>query len=109
MGRPRHLRRQPVKIFGREPAAWVGLIEAVLALLMAVRVIKISSEQEGLILACVAAALAVYVAWVTTHTMLAVVVGFVKATLALLVGFGLDLQPDQTAAILAFATVAISL
>jgi hypothetical protein len=98
-----------MKIFGREPAAWVGLIEAVLAMLMAVRVIAISSEQEGAILAVVVAGFGLYTAWVTRDTLLGVAVGFVKAILALLIGFGLDLQPDQTAAVIAFTVAALSL
>ena len=91
-------------IFGREPAAWVGLIEAILALLI-ITVLHWSAEQVALVMAAVVAAFGVYTAWVTEDTLLGVVVGFTKAVLALMVGFGLTLSPELTAAIIGLVTV----
>lgn len=92
-------------ILGREPAAWVGLIEAGLALLVAF-VLDFDQEQTALIMAVVVAAFGLYTAWATHDTMLGVIVGFAKAVLALALGFGVTLTADQAATILAFVTVA---
>jgi intracellular septation protein A len=93
-------------LFGREPAAWIGLIEAGIALLT-ITVLHWSTEQIALVMAVVMAIFGVYTAWVTHDTLLGVIVGLVKAVLALLVGFGVSLSPDLTAAIIGFATVAL--
>lgn len=93
------------KIFGREPAAVVGLIEAAIALLVAFG-LGWSPEQVGLTMAAVTAVGGVYVAWATKDTLLGAVVGLTKSVLALGIGFGLDVDASQTAAIVAFVTVA---
>jgi hypothetical protein len=95
-----------MKIFGREPAAWVGLIEAFLFLLTA-SVLDWSQEQVALVMAVVLAVSGAYTAWVTKDTMLGVVVGLAKAVLTLLIGFGINIAPELMAAILGFTTVAV--
>lgn len=94
-----------MKLFGREPAAWVGLIEATLALTVAVGLVTITNEQTALIMAAIVAAFGVLTAWLTQDTMLGVIVGFTKATIALVVGFGFTLSPEVTASIIAFVAV----
>lgn len=91
-------------IFGREPAAWVGLVEAVLTILLAFA-IGVTQETYGPILAVVTAALGVYTALVTRDRALGAIVGFVKATLVLAAVYGLTLTDGQTAAIVALVTV----
>lgn len=93
-----------VKLFGREPAAWVGLIEAALILLLAFFTLM-TPEQLTLVMAAVNALAGCYVAWATKDTMLGVVVGLAKAILALVIGFGLALTEPQTAAILGFVVI----
>jgi hypothetical protein len=56
-------------------------------------------------MAVVTALASVYTAWATKDTMLGVVVGLGKAVLALAVGFGLNLSPEQTAATIALITM----
>lgn len=97
-----------VKIFGREPAAIVASIEAVLALLVAFQ-LGLDSAHVGLIMGVVVAAFGVYTAWATHDTLLGIVVGFIKAVLALAIGYGLPLSPEQTAALIAVVTVALGL
>lgn len=96
-----------MKIFGREPAAWVGLIEAALAMVFALNMFDLTHERVSLIMAVVVAVFGVYTAYVTRDTMLGVVVGFVKAVIALAVGYGFEFGPDKTAALIALATVAV--
>lgn len=95
-----------VLILGREPAAFVGLIEAVLATLMAFA-IGISQDTFGPIMAVVTAAFGVYTAWATKDTLLGVVVGFVKAVLVLAAVYGLTLTDAQTGAVTALVTVVL--
>ena len=102
-----------MKIFGREPAAWIGLIEGLLALLLAwnytSNLLDLTNETVGLIMAAVTAAFGLVTAFYTKNVQLAIVLGLVKAATALAVGYGLDLSVDQTAAIITFTTVAYGL
>lgn len=91
-------------IFGREPAAWIGLIEAVLALLMALS-FGVNQDTFGPIMAAVVAAFGIYIAWVTKDTMLGAIVGFVKAAFILATVYGFSLGDEQTAAIIGVITV----
>jgi hypothetical protein len=91
----------------REPAFWVSLGEAALALLLTLNLLPFTEAQSVLIMAVVMAGLGVYTAWRTRDTMLGVGIGLAKAVLALGVGFGLSLTEPQTTAIIAFVTIAL--
>lgn len=95
-----------VTIFGREPAAWVGLIEAALSILLAFS-LGVSQDTFGPILAVVVAAAGVYTAWATKDTMLGVIVGLAKAVLVLAAVYGLTLTDSQTGAVVALVTVVV--
>ncbi len=97
-----------ITIFGREPAMWVGLIEAALVLGLSFAAF-ISSEQVALVMAAVTAAAGFYVGWATKDVGLARVIGLIKAVTALLVGFGFSLTDAQNGAVLAFVSVAFAL
>ncbi|MGH2595791.1 MAG: hypothetical protein ACRDH7_07485 [Actinomycetota bacterium] len=97
-----------MKLFGKEPAAWVGLIEATLALAVAVGWLTWTREQTALVLAVVVAVFGVVTAYLTKDTLLGVLVGLTKAVIALVIGFGLTLSPELTAALIAFVTIAVS-
>lgn len=96
-----------IKVFGREPVFWVSLIETAIALAITFG-LHWSNQQVTLVMAGVNAAFGLYVAWATHDTWLAGAIGFVKAGLAIAVGFGLDLGVDKTAAIIAFISVALA-
>ncbi len=101
-----------MKIFGREPSMVVGLIESALVLLLTAGLLKfvgINSQVEvGILMAVVSSALGVYVAYVTSETLLAAVIGLIKAGVALGAVYKLDISADQTAALIAFVTMTIS-
>lgn len=97
-----------MKLFGKEPAAWVGLIEASLALAVAIGWLAWTREQTALVMAVVVCVFGVVTAYLTKDTMLGVLVGLTKAVIALALGFGFTLSPEVTAAIIAFVTVAVS-
>lgn len=83
-----------MKLFGREPAVWLGLIAA---LVMGVSTFlwNLSPDQQGTINALAVAAFGVATA-ASVHqgTMAAVTAGF-KALIALGISFGLHLSADQ--------------
>lgn len=96
-----------VQIFGREPAFWTALIEAVLSACLAAGGSGLTSKRIALIMAVVTAAFGVYSAYVTKDSMLAVGVGLAKAVLALLVGYGLKLSADQVSTVIAIVTIVL--
>lgn len=93
------------KIFGHEPAAIVGVVEAVLAVLLSFGLFGLTQEQAGGILAFTAAALGLVVAYATRNTVLSAVTGFAKAGLILAATFGFALTDAQNAAVLALVAV----
>jgi len=90
-------------IFGREPAFYIGLIEAVLAMVLSFHAFGLTTDTEGVIMAVVVSAASVYTAYVTRQTLLGVGTGLAKATVALFVTFGLDLTEANQTAIIALA------
>lgn len=95
------------RIFGREPAAWSGLIQALLALALSLNLFALTNETVGLIMAVVNAVFGVYLAWVTANTMLGVIVGLVNAVFALVAGYGYELSTATTSAAIAVVTVLV--
>ena len=102
-----HRAPRAMTIFGREPAAWVGLIEAMLVILLAFGV-GVTQDTFGPILAVVVAAFGLYTAWATKDTALGAIVGLVKSSLVLATVYGLTLTDGQTAALITATTVAVS-
>ena len=96
-----------MKIFGREPTAWVELIEGVLAFLSTM-VFHLSGDQTGAIMAVVVLLFGGYTAWVTHDTMLGVIVGLIKAVAVLFLAFGVTLPADKVGALIALVTVVSS-
>lgn len=91
----------------REPAFYVSLAEAVIAMLLSFGLIDLSAGQVALIMAVVMAGLGLVTAYVTNNTLLGAGVGFAKAVLALIAGFGLTLTEPQTAGIIAVVSVVL--
>ncbi|WP_127503025.1 hypothetical protein [Actinoplanes solisilvae] len=96
------------KIWGREPAMWSALINAFIYLLGAL-VFNFSPEMESLLIAVTAAVLGIVVAWQTQDGLSAAILGFTKAFLALLLGFGLNVGADQQALVLSFVAAATAM
>lgn len=106
----KHLEADPtspaVKIFGREPAVWIGLIEGVLTMLLAFA-IGIDQETFGPIMAVVVALGGAYTAWATKDTLLGALLGLAKALLVLMAVYGMTLTDQQTGAILGLISLVI--
>lgn len=101
------------RIFGREPAVIVGLIQAVLALAVSfgwLAGIGIKGQVElGLLMAVVIAVLDLYVAWSTRRTLLAAAIGVFKAALAFVAIYGWHLTTEQTGEAIALITFGLGL
>ncbi len=103
----------PVRIFGREPAVIVGLIQAVLALVVSfgwLAGIGIKGQVElGLFMAVLIGVLDLYVAYVTRRTLLAGAIAVFKAAVAFVAIYGWQLTTEQTGQAIAVITFALAL
>jgi len=97
-----------MKIFGREPAAIVAFAAVVIKLVAAFGV-NLSTDQQAVLNAVVAAAVGLAVAVMAHDALAAPVYGLAQAALALAVGFGLHWSADQQAVVLSFVQVAIAM
>lgn len=93
------------KILGQEPAFFVGVVEAVLAVFLTFGVFKLDQETVGVIVAAVSASLGLVAAYATKTTLYSALIGFAKAVLVLAVTFGAPLNDNQTGAIIAAITL----
>lgn len=100
----------PTKVFGREPAAIVGTIQAVLALLISFDVldgIGLDTDLDlAIVMGVVGGLSALYLAYVTSETLLAPIIEVIKASIALGAIYGLSITAEQTGLLIA-ATTAI--
>ncbi|SEN87464.1 hypothetical protein [Nonomuraea pusilla] len=100
-------------IFGREPAVILGFLSAALQLLTAF-VLPLTSDQVGALNAVAAAAVGVWTAAVTRaadggSSIQSAVLGFAQAGITLALVFGLSLSDEQTASIMAFVAMGVSM
>lgn len=97
-----------VTIFGREPAAIIGAIQAGLVLVVSfgwLDGIGISGQDSIAIVVGVLSALAaVYLAWKTSETLLAPIIQLFQAFLSLAAIYGFHLSNDQTGFVIAAIT-----
>lgn len=97
-----------MKIFGYEPAAWAGLLQGVLGVLVVLNVGNLTDTTSVLVQAAAGAVFALVTAFYTKKVNLAVVVGAAQAVLALLVGYGVDVDPQLQAALIAGLQLALA-
>lgn len=97
-------------IFGREPAAIVASIQAVLVLAVSfgwLEGVGLDSQDDvALVVAVLTALAAVLLAYITSETLLAPVVELFKASLALAAIYGLSITEEQTGMVIS-AIVAV--
>lgn len=96
------------KIFGREPALWLALV-AVLVKVLSAFWGHVNVDQQAVINAAAAAAVGLIVAAMVGDGIVAAVLGFVQAVIALAVGFGLHLSSDRQALLMSLATVIVAM
>lgn len=94
-------------ILGREPAQWLGLLSAGVALFAAL-VLPLSIEQQGAIMAVATAVFGVVGAFAVSGEKAApLVAGLVQSVLALALAFGLQLAPEVQGSIMAFVAAGV--
>lgn len=88
--------------FGREPAQWIGLLSAAVALFSAL-VFPLSVEQQGALIAVATAVFGVAGALAVSGEKAApLVAGLVQSVMALALAFGAELSPELQGTIMAF-------
>lgn len=96
-------------IFGKQPAFWLGVIQAVLAFVLTLHQVTaqlhLTDERVGAIMAVLFALLGVYEARAVRDTLLAALTAAAKAVIALLAAYRLELTVDQIAALLGLVAI----
>lgn len=93
--------------FGREPAQWIGLLSAAVALFSAI-VLPLSVEQQGALIAVATAVFGIAGALAVSGEKAApFVAGLVQSVLALALSFGVALDPNVQGSIMAFVAAAV--
>lgn len=97
-----------MKLFGREPAVWVAFLQAVIILASAT-IFHWSDTQVGALALVVVAIGDTVVAYLTKATLLGVLIGLLKATVAAFATFGYNLDVNTVAALVATLTASLGL
>jgi nicotinamide riboside transporter PnuC len=97
-----------MRIFGREPALWLGLIGALVSTIGAF-FIHLTTDQQGVLNAVAALVVGLLVAWSTHDGQSAAVLGLIKGVLALAVSFGAHLSPDSQAVLYTLAAAVVAM
>lgn len=88
-------------IFGREPAAIVAVVKAIITLI-ALTLLPLTADQQTAVNALAAAVLAFIVAWqVSAEKAFALLIGLAEAGIYVAANFGLHWSQDKQAALLA--------
>jgi threonine/homoserine efflux transporter RhtA len=93
----------------RDPALWTGFAAAAIQFFSALIFPLTSGQQAGLNAVVVAVAGLVTAIWVRRDGQAAALVGFAQAVIAGGLHFGLDLSPEQQAAIMAIVTTGVAM
>ena len=94
-----------MKIFGREPALTLGVIQAVIMVLIAGGVVDWTNDQSTLLIAAITAGFALLTAWATVEKRMSLLVGLGTAVVACAAGFGADLSTELQASLVALVSV----
>lgn len=110
MGRHSRLPEREINMswFGREPAQWLGLVSAAIALFSSM-ILPLTPDQQG-VLNAVAVALVGFVTAlaVSGEKAAPMVAGLVQAVLALALAFGMDLSQSLQGSIMAFVAAGVA-
>ena len=99
-----------MKLFGREPAVWVGAVQVLLMLLLTINpigvdLLHLNDERVAVITMVLTLLTAAYSAYVLKHGVLAALVELTKGVGALLLAFNITVDPDTMAQIIALISV----
>jgi hypothetical protein len=98
-----------MRLFGKEPAFWVGVVQAVLVLFMSWDQMKdalgLTDLRVAAIMAVINGLAALYLAFVVRETMLGALTEVAKALFGLLLAYNLVLSPGLMSAILGLIAI----
>jgi len=97
-----------VRILGREPALWLSLASTIIKLIAAFW-LGLGIEQQSALNAVLAAIVGLWIAAVVKDGLGAAALGIVQALLALAIGFGLHLDPENQALIMTLAGTVVAM
>jgi len=97
-----------IKIFGREPVVILAFVSALISAL-SVFALHWSTDQVSLVNAGSAAVMGLIIAAVVHDGIQAAILGFIKAVLAIALGFGMGLSPEAQLVIMTLAGTASAL
>lgn len=92
----------------REPALWAALAGVAIKLIAAFW-IDLTVDQQSLLNAAVAAIVGILITLNTRDGLSAAILGFGQAMIALAIGFGLKLDPDDQATIMSGIALAVGM
>lgn len=96
-----------VQIWGREPAQWIGLLSAAVALFSAL-ILPLDIVQQGALIAVATAVFGVAGALAVSGEKAApLVAGLVQSVIALALAFGLALTPEVQGSVMAFIAAGV--
>jgi hypothetical protein len=98
-----------MKLFGREPAAWLYALQAVLAVLVAFGMFGLTEESAAWVLTIGNGVMALIVAIVTRPFVVSALTGAVQTLLTGAIAFGLPWTEAQTGAAIAALSILLGL
>lgn len=98
-----------VKLFGREPAVWLYVINAVVAFLVTLPAIGLTEESAGWVMTIATGAVALLVAMLTRPFVVSALTGALTTIFAGLASFGLPLTEQQTGAFVFLVSAVLGL
>jgi hypothetical protein len=96
-----------LKFLRRDPAAYITLVQGMLALALAWHLFGLTDVRVPLIMAVVNGLAGVATAILTKRTGFAIAIGLVQAVVALMAGYGLSLTGDQTTGVIFLSTIVL--
>ncbi|MEU1078516.1 MULTISPECIES: hypothetical protein [unclassified Streptomyces] len=96
-----------IKVLGREPAAWLALVAALVKAFSAF-VMDVDPSTQAVVNAVAGAAMGLVIALIVHDGAVAAVLGLIQAVIALTVGLGLDWSTDKQAVFMTVVTLALA-
>lgn len=97
-----------MRILGREPAVLLALFATIVRLISAFW-IDLTTDQQSVLNAVATALVGLIIAAVVKNGLVAAVLGFVQAVLALALGFGLEITAENQAVIMSFVSAIVAM
>ena len=98
-----------VKLFGREPAVWLYVINAVVAFLITIPAVGLTEESAGWVMTIATGVVALLVALLTRPFVVSALTGALTTIFAGLASFGLPLTEQQTGAFVFLVSAVLGL